>query len=98
MRKSPAAADAEQRTLKAQVHRQQKKQKQSRNSHPSNANAVVVRRRGRPRKIPMDDVSSADKNMSQATKCIHQEEHQDDDGKEDRETGRLLKGDGTGGK
>jgi len=57
------------------------------------ANAVVVRRRGRPRKIPMDDVSFADKNMSQATKCIHQQEHQDDDGKEDRETGRLLKAD-----
>jgi len=37
MRKTPAAADAEQRTLKAQVHRQQKKQKQSRNSRPSNA-------------------------------------------------------------
>lgn len=55
-----------------------------------NANAIVVRRRGRPHEIPIDNVSLVDKNALRATKRVQQEEHQDDNGREARKTDGLV--------
>lgn len=42
---------------------------------PTDTNVEVVRRRGRPRKIPIDVASVIHVNMSEATKCGEQDEH-----------------------
>jgi len=57
------------------------------------ANAAVVQRPGQPLKIPMDDVSWVDENVSQGTKCIQLVEHRDGSCKEARQTNRLVNAD-----